>query len=107
MENKQMLEMAAKAAGYRAKYFENDERLRSEHIGYRDWNPLDDDKEAFDLAVKLGIKLEFSEHCVWAEKTFSGGMTRERTPFVGYRNNRYAATRFAIVQAAAAIGASI
>lgn len=48
MENRELLILAAKAAGYG----------NEEGSGY--WNPLMDDGDALRLAVKLGIQVWFS-----------------------------------------------
>lgn len=94
--DKELLELAAKAAGEVLMYdtfgcSDNPERV------YNYWNPLTNDGDALRLAVKLGIATrrisnkamalssvgQFDEYC-------------DRDP--------YAATRRAIVRAAAAIG---
>lgn len=61
------------------------------------WNPLEDDGDAFRLAVKLDLLAgpEF-----WHERSVQYAMDA----FSGDRQNPYAATRRAIVRAAAEIG---
>jgi hypothetical protein len=97
--DRELLEMAAKAA--------NQERsaagdLWSNARGML-WNPIDDDGDAMRLAVKLKLIVEFEErtqhewsHIVWVAPVFE--------PLQG---DPYAATRRAIVRAAAEIGRSL
>jgi len=72
------------------------------------WNPLTDDGDALRLAVKLKINLEFAKDGVDAGygveatndyPTYRLGCITER-----YKGDHYAATRRAIVRAAAEIG---
>lgn len=51
-DDHELLELAAKARGG-IKYF--NDAFRSTETGYRDWNPITDDGDAFRLAMKLGI----------------------------------------------------
>jgi len=86
MTDRELLEAAAKAAGI-------DWADGHESTGLRDqngrvWNPLTDDGDAFRLAVKCGIDLE-----LWG--AFD-------SPW--FQPDPYAATRRAIVRAAAEIG---
>ena len=96
MNDRELLEMAAKAAGLKVKYTEPS--LISGKVfqvffhddGYQaDWHPLTDDGDALRLAVKLGITV-FSPDC--AEYHNGGDVC--------------AAVRLAIVRAAAEIGKS-
>ena len=108
MTDKELLELAAKAAGYL--------ETASIQNGYgfialavmdedgdwtgKDWNPLTDDGDALRLAVGLGIRFEKTATfaVAWgAEKQFTEPLT----------NDPYAATRRAITRAAAAIGESM
>ena len=58
MTDKELLELAAKAAGYEARWFGDvfcrDTKL--EPYPWRGWNPLTDDGDALRLAVKLDRK---------------------------------------------------
>lgn len=78
MNDREMLEFAAKAAGITVSF----DRTRRDWA----WNPLDDDGDALRLAVKLKM---------W---THSGMGCFQNEP------DPYAATRLAIVRAAAEIG---
>lgn len=110
MTDRELLELAAKAAGMTidthyvdggASVWEG-ERHHSDWIP--DWNPLDDDGDALRLAVKLRIDVFF--HAQRVEGHVAGG----RIPPVraiereDYGDDPYAATRRAIVRAAAEIG---
>ena len=102
MNDKALLELAAKAAGIELHHWCGDTFIRvSEYVddagGY--WNPLLDDGDALRLAVKLRLELGFpKEYCVWSFGT--NGVVCMEDP----SNDPYAATRRAIVRAAAAIG---
>lgn len=93
--DRELLELAAKAAGYRLK--NEMHNASDELIGFRTndrpmsgaWNPLTDDGDALRLAVKLGMFME--------------PIVREISR-AEYEADPYASTRRAIVRAAAAIG---
>ena len=92
--DRELLEMAAKAARYQY----------AKHGGYivvdgipGNWNPLSDDGDALRLAVKLEIDLWFG----------CGGLSAHGLAMdieEDYGRDTYAATRRAIVRAAAEIG---
>lgn len=112
MNDREMLELAAKAffgqdgfewnscAGFSGcvQYIPKDGR------SYVDWNPLDDDGDALRLAVKLRLDISFLEgfeeitvedyHCTYRARE-------------DYKPDMAAATRRAIVRAAAATGQSM
>ena len=65
-----------------------------------EWNPLKDDGDALRLAVNLGLAIH-----VWADETTVMNCRDESdVKVVEGGDNAYAATRRAIVRAAAAIG---
>ena len=101
MTDKELLEFAAKAAGIdlekvNGPIINNGTRLQN------NWNPLTDDGDALRLAVKLeltiGKPFEHKIALVWLDDitSFAGNSEKE--------GDIYAATRRAIVRAAAAIG---
>ena len=94
MTDRELLELAAKAIG--KSYVDGDSW--DEGAG---WNPLTDDGDALRLAVKLGIGVHFNvyrkEDCAIAG---SDGSYQEQK----LCDDPYAATRRAIVRAAADIG---
>lgn len=119
MNDKELLELAAKAAGWGA--------IKVDHRGwfyvctYPDpdapeweiWSPLDNDGDALRLAVKLEMQVEYLEFTGNA-RARARGMRGETDWQVEYcmgasfdRKDPEAATRRAIVRAAAEIGKSI
>jgi hypothetical protein len=111
MTDKELLELAAKAADLNYDPTkEGDEigRVYSEHLGlwvwhWKDWwNPLTDDGDALWLAVKLGIDVLVVPN--GNTTTFADSMKNEPRFQENHDQDPYAATRRAIVRAAAAIG---
>jgi hypothetical protein len=95
MTDKELLELAAKAAGIEINWFKR-ERLTGQ------WNPLTDDGDALRLAVKLKIAVTYpeDESCV---RVWYGSMETE--PLCDdLGSDPCAATRRAITRAAAEIG---
>ena len=117
--DRELLEDAAKAAGYVLvwgdKYKLGDDEIDCTDIPYIrsgqpdegdvHWNPLSDDGDALRLAVKLGIRIRpmpgFGDDCVLCSADHKNAWAQE--PFA---NDPLAATRRAIVRAAAEIGRS-
>jgi hypothetical protein len=104
MNDRELLESAARAAGYGELRFLDDSSII---VNARRWNPLTDDGDAMRLAVKLhmGVQSNGSNHWESPDCTivlFDG-------PVCGHRlvqrhdDNPEAATRRAIVRAAAAM----
>ena len=94
MTDRELLELAAKAAGY--EYMWNIDSLLIKGSSGR-WNPLADDGDALRLAVMLGLVVDCSrpsagepwkQHAIWLDSTMSQAEL----------------TRRAIVRAAAEIG---
>ena len=106
MTDRELLEAAAKAAGILI-YFDDVgqccQRVPGDQLSTYLWEPLEDDGDALRLAVKLGI--DISQFPVtekveaWAHMSYGLGED--------YKGDPYAATRRAIVRAAAEIGKSI
>ena len=120
MTDRELLELAAKAVGYDTSHHWNAERMNMEPsvIGLcipnvsTCWNPLEDSGHALDLAVKLRIDICTDENdphptenrqiChVNAWPRNAAGCSEDCYP------DPYAATRRAIVRAAAEIGKEI
>jgi hypothetical protein len=101
MTDRELLELAAKAAGMPSPQFEATQfgRFWVSDNGF--WNPLTDDGDALRLAVKLGMQITIildgddGDH---SPKTMVDWATEE------HLNDPYAATRRAITRAAAQIG---
>ncbi len=103
MTDHQLLELAAKAAGIELQAFYHPARGVFPVSG-GSWNPLTDDAEALRLAVKLRIDLDQyadSVRCLRSED-FDDSEGTEAVENLG--QDQYAATRRAIVRAAAEIG---
>ena len=104
MTDKELLELAAKAAGrtnWQSKTRYVGARCDSEGVPY--WNPLTDDGDALRLAVKLGMKLNLPEvTSVYASAQIGKTENLERV-----NGDAYAAIRQAIVRAAAEIGKGV
>jgi len=102
MTDRELLEDAARAAGIELPHF----------LPYgvddwmREWNPLDDDGDALRLAVSLKIDIEFFEQP--KSKTYASNYAApdDMNPCMEFHaDDSYAATRRAIVRAAAAMAA--
>lgn len=104
MNDKELLELAAKAAGMEGRYDEVTDVFYTDDAmnGREWWNPLTDDGDALRLAVKLNMGISIPI------------FKKPRADVIAFRNSLvnvieegddpYAATRRAIVRAAAEIG---
>lgn len=108
MNDKELLELAAKAAGWNLEDFSSvfPSGFDTTAFFYKDekgmthpWNPLTDDGDALRLAVKLNLIIEFYQTYVYVYYSMS-----EKTFEEDHDGDPYAATRRAIVRAAAEIG---
>lgn len=103
MTDKELLELAAKAAGIECLYFDESLGLVTEYSEEDDcpswwWNPLIDDGDALRLAVKLRIDITNLSYAYYCEGP------QGQDAFVEVENDdSYAAIRRAIVKAAAKI----
>ena len=112
MSDRELLAMAAKAAGYPYEVVGNYVWINGDYHSPEDtrpWSPLDDDGEALRLAVKLGIRSESDILTLYfggtqSEFFFNHGHADEKSFMVDHSGDPYAATRRAIVMAAAEIG---
>ena len=115
MTDRELLELAAKAIGRAEAKFEDGEWLELRY-GYKIamwhddfdnyWNPLESNADAFALAVKLRIHIEwaFTQH---GEPEIVQASPKGRghcADFQALGDKPYAATRRAITRAAAEIG---
>jgi hypothetical protein len=102
MTDKELLELAAKAAGIEVE--DDHVWVNSKHgMGgsWEKWNPLTDDGDALRLAVKLGFLVDIS---LQRNESESGGNGAKYQVELHRNSDPYAATRRAIVRAAAEIG---
>jgi len=93
MTDKELLELAAKAAGIDLQYADDEGLLPYNGSTNAEWNPLTDDGDALRLAVKLELFVD-----AYNKKST---VCRVIEPHNG---DPYAATRRAIVRAAAEVG---
>lgn len=96
LTDRELLELAAKAIGFIPDGAAEDGTL---FFGKGRWNPLTDDGDALRLAVKLDMLVDFSFDEGWIDIMHSGERIKEV-----YGDDPMAATRRAIVRAAAEIG---
>lgn len=103
MNDRELLELAAKAAGQEV-WTDIDGNLYSGEPE-RCWNPLTDDGDALRLAVRLAIDVNHGGFVVVAERraVFDTPEVGAAERFIS-SDEAYAATRRAIVRAAAEIG---
>ena len=109
MEDKELLELAAKAAGIRLEWDGDPAKwvpTYYEGKTYHTWNPLTDDGDALRLAVKLELEV-----CTTNVKDIDGKIFKiahvigpDTDCLEKHKDDPYAATRRAIVRAAAEIG---
>jgi len=113
MTDKQLLELAAKAAGIEVwpgtglqahmLFRRSDKPDVSGRVSGVEWNPLADDGDALRLAVRLDMAMGYrAGHYIeaWAVSEHDGGVYRG---VVSKDDDPYAAARRAIVRAAAAM----
>ena len=107
MTDRELLELAAKAAGFQNLLQRPSPRWSNGHY----WNPLTDDGDALRLAVKLNLLIDCNFCCAMAldlpDRDWWGGGEDERAGVAHDGSDPYAATRRAIVRAAAEIGRSM
>lgn len=101
MTEREMLELAAKAAGYDIDYEEAYLTFfRRDVVGRPIWNPLHDDGDALRLAVKLKLQVRPNDYDTLVTARLPLRINAAET----YGSDCYAASRRAIVRAAAEIG---
>lgn len=103
--DRELLELAAKAAG--EPYFEHAPEGGLYLSNGEHWNPLTDDGDALRLAVKLGMTVNCENDIEVACATsgwMDGNLLPEGVGTENYGEDPLAATRLAIVRAAAEIG---
>jgi predicted signal transduction protein with EAL and GGDEF domain len=107
MTDRELLELAAKAAGIRGFWVDSGLNVGS-NANPVVWNPLEDDGDALRLAVKLGLDVVIADigdgpHVLTGNRL--GPFSIEKLPIRMFvLDEELAATRRAIVRAAAEIG---
>jgi len=119
MTDQELLELAAKAAGYTTIQYQN---LKDSSLDIRYgideaiwngedyWNPLENDGTALRLAVKLGLfiyQIKVNEQKITAVEWDFDYVGKTMIFDEMHKDDPYAATRRAIVRAAAEIGKSM
>jgi hypothetical protein len=105
MTDRELLELAAKAAGIRLiawTRFYDEWKFACEPTG-EPWNPVIDDGDALRLAVKLNLQVTPGTYLEHEATAYRAGIA-EANESVHYQQDLAAATRRAIVRAAAEIG---
>lgn len=101
MNDRELLELAAKAAGYQLLVDELGYHIKaSEQDNWRQWYPLADDGDRYRLARTLGLRLDFEDCCVW--KRFYDGLLIQE-----FWGGECGDEAHAVVRAAAEIGRSM
>jgi hypothetical protein len=110
MTDRELLELAAKAAGYSfdGQVLRNNET----DFEYDSWNPLTDDGDAFRLAVKCGISVLRFSACIgtgWPQNGLPARLIGFDPPYEDISSGQdvFAATRRAITRAAAELGKNL
>jgi hypothetical protein len=102
-DDRELLELAARAAGYSVRAVSGYEQGGTVSFYMEPsqlyWNPLTDDGDALRLAVCLRLKIELKTNHLYVIDDESGLVIAQ-----AYIDDPYAATRRAIVRAAAALG---
>lgn len=107
MTDKELIKLAAKACSeLTSKWYDNDAYFGVLHLSggvVKMWNPLNDDSDALRLSIDLSFTVSIygkkEVRVIWRS---IGGSRREVREM--FANDRYSATRRAIVRAAAEIG---
>jgi hypothetical protein len=115
MNDKELLEFAAKAAGYKDAIWQEGEWLQIRHglpfalwaeelhhkFGCGYWNPLFVSSETFSLAAQLRLNIEYDDDYVTA---WNPDLQTDFCHMIAINNDAESATRRAIVSKAAEIG---
>lgn len=109
MDNREMLELAAKAVGYEYEYTDHTGRgefeqhqIRNEQGCLVDWNPLEDDGDCARMESKLSIDVEWGMYAAFvclglASKSFC-------ELYANHKGDKDKARRYASTRLAAEIG---
>ena len=106
MTDKELIELAAKAAGLHVKVSSNSGIGLKVHGNCNWWNPLTDDGDALRLAVSLGFIVDIDTEEHYTEIEFTSNY-EDKSVSEGHGFDATEATRRAITRAAAQIGKEI
>jgi len=106
MTDRELLEAAAKAAGFDLNQYPGEDFFRAAHEGWNPkWNPLADDGDALQLACHFGLTVECGSESGDCAAYRPGRVRVAAVEWSGMDvSERPAATRRAIVRAAAEMG---
>ena len=109
MMDRELLELATKAIGvhwqdFTLTLFMGEEELREWPY---DWNPLLNDGDALRLAVKLWMSVDINDRRDLTDVIWTGCTESVIELHADHGGDKYAATRRAIVRAAAEIGGAM
>lgn len=109
MSDRELLELAARAAGVEAYWDEEYQRMQMDYMhkggtNYEEWNPLTDDGDALRLAIHCDIHIKSIASTKHSSAGYAVNEIRMDYICEPHETDPYAATRRAIVRAAAAIG---
>jgi len=111
MTDKELLELAAKAADITLSHWDKTRNTFAPVIGVSGewWNPLTDDGDAMRLAVNLAIRIYRNNESGYTSCDYVslGKYSDDFIEFDNANEDEYAATRRAIVRAAAEIGKTL
>ena len=105
MTDRELLEMAAKAAGVEITWALMGDTYAAWLPNELLWSPLNDDGDALRLAVKLNLSMDLFDKEILVGYTTKSNQCDQVTETCS--NDPYAATRRAIVRAAAEIGKNL
>lgn len=103
MTDREMLELAAKAIGLGVRWEEVHGCFwieMGQGLPINTWNPLTSSEDAFELAAKLSISIDYFDGVGEAKATSYDGVYEAYAP---YGDNKAAAARRAVTECAAAI----
>jgi hypothetical protein len=104
MTDKELLELAAKAAELPECGWMGPAFMYVKDNTFTDWNPLTDDADALRLAVKLDIHIRPYDTSVFADHERNNAVYNIFEDYRDHKHDKDSATRRAITRAAAEIG---
>lgn len=105
MTDRELLELAAKAVKLPECGWMGPAFMYVKNNQFTDWNPLTDDGDALRLAVKLSMDVDCTDNGNHVSNTWAMSQQSTGSGCSEYHNtDPYAATRRAIVRAAAEVG---